>query len=45
MREKLDKAINIDPDRAIYYLNQMDLWDFIPITEKLYPYYIKRQGK
>lgn len=45
LREKLDKAMELNPERAIYYLDQMDVWDKIPISEKLQPYYMKRTGK
>jgi tRNA nucleotidyltransferase/poly(A) polymerase len=45
MREKLDKAMDFDPDKTIHYLDQMNVWPYIPITQKLYPAYMKRQGK
>lgn len=45
LREKLDKAMELNPERAIYYIDQMNLWKFIPISEKLYPHYIQRVGK
>lgn len=45
LREKLDKAIDLNPDRATYYLDQMGIWTKIPISEKLHPHYIKRIGK
>ena len=42
LQEKLDKALEFDADRATYLLDQMGLWKYIPISEKLYPYYRKR---
>lgn len=45
LREKLDKAMDLNPERAIHYLDQMGLWNKIPISEKLQPHYMKRTGK
>lgn len=42
LAEKLNKAIAANPNRTTYLLDQMGLWDQIPITQELYPYYIKR---
>ena len=39
--DKLNVAFAIDGDRAAYYLNKMNLWSHIPITESMYPYYLK----
>lgn len=41
MVEKLNNAFDKDGDKASYLLNQMNLWNYIPVTEKIYPYYIK----
>lgn len=42
LAEKLNKAIAANPNRTTYLLDQMGLWNQIPITEALYPYYQKR---
>lgn len=31
--KKLNKAYELDSDRAIYYLNKMNLWNYIPIND------------
>lgn len=41
LSEKLNDAFKYDADKAVYYLNKMGLWNHIPITEVVYPYYIK----
>lgn len=41
MHEKLNQAFTKDPDKASRLLTQMGLWQYIPITEKVYPYYMK----
>lgn len=46
MNDKLNDAFTRDPDRAAHLITQMNLWNYIPITEKAYPYYLKHtQGK
>lgn len=45
LREKLDKALEFDPERAVHYIGKMGIWEKIPISEKLQPYYAKRMGK
>lgn len=46
MTEKLNDAFTRDPDKASYLINRMNIWNYIPITEKVYPYYIKQlKGK
>ena len=37
--EKLNKSIELNPDRTIYLINKLDIWDYLPMTEKLLPYY------
>lgn len=39
--EKLNQAFEKDPDKASYFLTQMNLWDQIPIPKAVYPYYMK----
>lgn len=46
MNEKLSQAFTKDADKASHYITQMGLWNYIPISEKAYPYYQKHlQGK
>ena len=42
MSEKLDEAFSKDADKASYLITKMNLWNHIPITEKVYPYYAKK---
>lgn len=39
--EKLNSAFVSDPERASYLLTKMGLWNYIPITESIRPYYLK----
>jgi tRNA nucleotidyltransferase/poly(A) polymerase len=39
--EKTNEAFKYDPDKTNYFLTKMNLWNYIPVTEKIYPYYIK----
>lgn len=41
MSEKLNQAFEKDADKAVYYLTKMNIWNYIPITEIVYPYYMK----
>jgi tRNA nucleotidyltransferase/poly(A) polymerase len=46
MAEKLDEAFTRDADKAAHLITKMGLWNYIPISEKAYPYYLKAtQGK
>jgi len=40
--EKVNSAFEKDPDRASSLISKMGIWDYIPITEKAQPYYMKR---
>ena len=42
MAEKLNQAFEKDPKKAVDLISQMGLWNYIPITEKVYPYYTQR---
>ncbi len=42
LAEKLNKAITVNPKRTTYLLDQMGLWNEIPITKELFPFYQKR---
>lgn len=45
LTEKLNKSLSFNPERTTFYLDQMNLWEHIPITKELYSYYIKRIAK
>lgn len=46
LAEKLNDAFDKDADRASFLITKMNLWNYIPVTEKMYPYYIKNvKGK
>lgn len=40
--EKLNDAFTKNSEKANKLITQMNLWNYIPITEKVYPYYMKR---
>lgn len=44
LAEKLNEAFEKDPEKAVSLLTKMNLWKYIPITEKVYPYYMKHKG-
>lgn len=44
LNEKISQAFEKDADRAAYFLNKMDLWNLVPITPIMEPYYSKIQG-
>lgn len=39
LNEKLNEAFTRDADKATFYLSKMGLWNYVPITEIMYPYY------
>ena len=41
LAEKLDKAFSYNPEKAAYYMNKMGLWEQVPITKAVQPYYLK----
>ena len=43
LSKNINKALEKDPERAIHLINKMNLWDAIPITDALYPYYAKNE--
>ena len=46
MVDKLNEAFAKDADKASFLITKMNLWNYIPVTEKVYPYYVKHtQGK
>lgn len=45
LNEKIEDAFEHDADKAVFYLTKMNLWDHIPISEKIYPYYLKHKAK
>lgn len=40
--KKLNEAFSKDADKANFLLTKMNLWNYIPISKEIYPYYIKR---
>lgn len=42
LTKNIDKAILKDPERTVFLLNKMNLWDVIPITNNLIPYQTKK---
>jgi tRNA nucleotidyltransferase (CCA-adding enzyme) len=42
MKEKLDEAFTRDPDKASYLVGKMGLWDHIPVSAIIHPYYMRR---
>lgn len=45
LEEKLNQAMSYDPDKTIFLLKEMKLINYIPIAEKLYPYYKNKASK
>lgn len=46
MNDKLNEAFSRNPEKAAALITTMNLWSYIPITEKVYPYYMKHvKGK
>lgn len=41
LSDKLNEAFKRDADKAAYFLGKMNLWHYVPITEVIYPYYMK----
>jgi poly(A) polymerase len=41
LTKNLDKAMSKNQERAVWLINKMGLWDAIPITPSLQPYYAK----
>jgi tRNA nucleotidyltransferase/poly(A) polymerase len=44
MNEKVNQAFTKDPKKATSLITQMGLWQYIPITEKVYPYYMRAKS-
>ncbi len=42
LAENLNKALSYSPEITIKCLDEMNLWNYIPITKELYPYYVKK---
>lgn len=45
LSKNIDKSLSIDADRTVYLIDKMDMWKYIPITEKLVPYYSKKMSR
>lgn len=44
LNDKLNEAFEWNGDKASFYLSKMDLWNYVPITKSMYPYYKKLKG-
>lgn len=44
LRKKLDEAFEKNPSRAVYNITKMNLWNYIPVTDLITPYYRKYSG-
>lgn len=44
LEDKLNTAFEKDADKAVYLLDKMNLWNSIPITKIVYPYWNKKKG-
>lgn len=42
LTEKLNSALEYNADKTVKLLDQMGLWSYIPVGEKLYPFYKQR---
>lgn len=42
LTKNINKSLKFDADKTAYLIEQMDLWDYLPITKALVPYYQKR---
>lgn len=42
IKEKIDEALQYNPNRTVEFFDEMNLWQYLPITDNLYPYYAKR---
>ncbi len=41
LTEKLSEAFKRDADKASFYITKMGLWNHIPVSKEMYPYYLK----
>lgn len=44
LSKNIDKALSYNPETVVKLLNETNMWDYIPITENLQPYYQKSVG-
>lgn len=42
MSKMLNKALEHNPNKTVELLDRMNIWQYIPITENLYPLYMKK---
>lgn len=45
LSKNINKALEYNPNNTVFLIDQMNLWDYIPINEKLLPYYNKYNVK
>jgi len=43
-KDKLNQAFQRDPNKASFLLSQMGIWNYVPITKAMYPFYQKQQA-
>lgn len=43
-KEKLDLAFSSNPEKAVKIISEMNIWEYLPITSKMQPYYLKRDS-
>jgi hypothetical protein len=41
--KKINDAFQLNPTKTIQTLDELNIWDHIPLTEVVRPYYIKRK--
>lgn len=44
LSEKINKALGYNPEKTVKLINELNLWNYIPITKELYPYYVQIKG-
>lgn len=45
LNDKLSEAFKRNADRATYFITKMNLWSYIPVTDEIYPYYMRATNK
>lgn len=44
LHDKINEAFKWDADRASYFITKMNIWEYVPITEVVYPYYMRHRN-
>lgn len=45
LKTNIEKAMKSNPKKAVALIGQMRLWNILPMTDSLYPYFKAQQGK